>query len=289
MFRNPIIEREVIVCDNSSADKTREIVGELQKIHPELKLIESTERSKISGIKKILNAMSERSDAIFFLDGDVVAKRNTLRKLHECLERNREVCIASGRVLEVPYMKQARIEETKKLRYPKSVFGRIWVKARTKEPRAAGISGQIYAVKRRVIDVVRSIPNNIAREDFYITLKLGNCPRVKTVREAIVYHVAKTERELMQSEARTIRLGRMQLEEIFPKREVRRIERERYKKGFELHKLSFWELLHFPLFRAYLGIQRYRAERKARKIFKRGKIDGTYPKFQKARKRRVIK
>lgn len=267
----PPDQKEIIVCDNSSTDRTREIVKEFKKEHPEIKLVSSGAKSKAAGINKIMQVANPKASIVCFFDGDVVPKRDTVRTLVDFLHKHKEYNIASGKVLLSPMAARARLDVAKRFRYPMSVFARIFLKGKTKKPKTTGVSGAVFAIRR---EAFRPIPPNIIRDDFYLSLAVE---KIAMVEKAIVYHRAKTKEGLLASEERA-RIGRLQLEELFGKRKVRKLDRERYRRLFEIKNLAPAERLHYPLFIAYFkvkqAIQEIKAKRKYPKI--KHKLDGSF-------------
>ena len=237
----PPDRKEIIVCDNSSTDRTREIVKKFQKQHAEIKLVSSGAKSKAAGINKIMEVANPKARIVCFFDGDVVPKRDTVRTLVDFLHRHKEYNIASGKVLLSPMASRARLKVANNFRYPMNIFAKIFLKGKTKKPKTTGISGAVFAIRKKAF---RPIPPNIIRDDFYLSLAVD---RIAMVEKAVVYHRAKTKERLLASEERA-RIGRLQLEELFDKRKVRKIDKERYKRLFEMRKLVPIEQLHYPLF-----------------------------------------
>jgi len=239
----PPDRKEIIVCDNSSTDRTREIVKKFQKQHAEIKLVSSGARSKAAGINKIMEVASPKAKIVCFFDGDVVPRRDAVRKLVTFLTTHEEYNIASGKVLLSPMASRARLKVANKFRYPMNIFARIFLKGKTKKPKTTGVSGAVFAIRKKAF---RPIP-------------------------------AKTKERLLASEERT-RVGRLQLEELFDKRKVRKLDKERYKRLFEMRKLNLVERLHYPLFITYFkakqALQEIRARRKYPKI--KHKLDGSF-------------
>jgi len=267
----PPDRKEIIVCDNSSTDRTREIVKKFQKQHAEIKLVSSGARSKAAGINKIMEVASPKAKIVCFFDGDVVPRRDAVRKLVTFLTTHEEYNIASGKVLLSPMASRARLKVANKFRYPMNIFARIFLKGKTKKPKTTGVSGAVFAIRKKAF---RPIPPNIIRDDFYLSLAVD---RIAMVGKAVVYHRAKTKERLLASEERT-RVGRLQLEELFDKRKVRKLDKERYKRLFEMRKLNLVERLHYPLFITYFkakqALQEIRARRKYPKI--KHKLDGSF-------------
>jgi len=267
----PPDRKEIIVCDNSSTDRTREIVKKFQKQHAEIKLVSSGAKSKAAGINKIMEVANPKARIVCFFDGDVVPKRDTVRTLVDFLHRHKEYNIASGKVLLSPMASRARLKVANNFRYPMNIFAKIFLKGKTKKPKTTGISGAVFAIRKKAF---RPIPPNIIRDDFYLSLAVD---RIAMVEKAVVYHRAKTKERLLASEERA-RIGRLQLEELFDKRKVRKIDKERYKRLFEMRKLAPIEQLHYPLFITYVkakqALQEIRARRKYSKI--KHKLDGSF-------------
>jgi glycosyltransferase involved in cell wall biosynthesis len=267
----PADRKEIIVCDNSSTDRTREIVKEFQKQHPEIKLVSSGAKSKAAGINKIMQVANPKAKIVCFFDGDVVPRRDAVRTLVDFLHRHKEYNIASGKVLLSPMAARARLKVASEFRYPMNIFARIFLKGKTKKPKTTGVSGAVFAIRR---EAFRPIPSNIMRDDFYLSLAID---KIAMVEKAVVYHRAKTKERLLASEERA-RIGRLQLEELFGKKRVRRHDRERYRRLFEMRKLNLAERLHYPLFVAYFkakqALQEIRARRKYPKI--KHKLDGSF-------------
>lgn len=267
----PPDHKEIIVCDNSSTDRTREIVKEFQKQHAEIKLVSSGARSKAAGINKIMQVANSKAEIVCFFDGDVVPRRDTVRTLVDFLHKHEEYNIASGKVLLSPMAARARLDVANKFRYPMNVFAKIFLKGKTKKPRTTGISGAVFAIRRSAF---RPIPSNIIRDDFYLSLAID---KIAMVEKAVVYHRAKTKESLIASEERA-RLGRLQLEELFGKRKVRRLDKERYRKLFEMKNLTPAERLHYPLFIAYFKTKQALQEIKVRAKYSKikHKLDGSF-------------
>lgn len=91
----PSTEKELIVCINGSTDKTAQIVRNLAKQIPEIKLIELKEAGKNQAINTIVAHSSKRADAIYFSDADVLVKRDTIGKVLKELRANPKIEFAA--------------------------------------------------------------------------------------------------------------------------------------------------------------------------------------------------
>jgi glycosyltransferase involved in cell wall biosynthesis len=86
---------EVIVIDNASSDRTREVV-EARLPHPHLKYI----YEPVTGLSVARNrgALEARSQILAYLDDDAVASPQWLRVLYQAYENNEKLGVAGGKV-----------------------------------------------------------------------------------------------------------------------------------------------------------------------------------------------
>jgi glycosyltransferase involved in cell wall biosynthesis len=88
-------EYEVIVIDNASSDRTREVV-ESRLSHPRLRYIHEA----VLGLSVARNTGAKHalSPILAYLDDDAVASPQWLRVLHEAYQQNEKLAIAGGKV-----------------------------------------------------------------------------------------------------------------------------------------------------------------------------------------------
>ena len=89
------IPYEIVVVDNASTDRTREVV-EARLIHPRLRYVYES----ITGLSVARNAGAKaaRSHLLAYLDDDAEASPQWLRMLYEAFAQNDRLAIAGGRV-----------------------------------------------------------------------------------------------------------------------------------------------------------------------------------------------
>ncbi len=83
---------EIIVVDNKSTDKTREVVLGFMKTQPLLRLVEESKK----GVMWARNRCVEeaRGEVIAFLDADTYVGEKWLSKINDCFESGEVVCLS---------------------------------------------------------------------------------------------------------------------------------------------------------------------------------------------------
>ena len=89
--KNKIKNKEIIIVDDGSTDNTREI---LKKFGSFVKCV----HIKKSGVARARNVgiRYSRGSLIFFFDGDVILKNNTLKSFIKCFKENKKLNILQG-------------------------------------------------------------------------------------------------------------------------------------------------------------------------------------------------
>lgn len=147
------IELDILVCASPGTDRTEEIVLEMAKKHPEIRLI----TTPIIGKAYKWNMVKEkaRSDIVVYCDADIVIEKSAVRLLYEDLMMRPELQLVGANII-------MRIEGSKGLM-------RLINPILAKSPPKATLNGRLYAIRR---DAIEDIPSDIINEDEWLSLKI---------------------------------------------------------------------------------------------------------------------
>jgi len=165
-------EKELILCLNGCTDKSEEIANSLAESNPFIKTIIIKEKSKHLALNRFLEEHNQKSDILFFIDADIIFDGNILKKLKDCLEKNKEITIAGATSRYYP----------EKLR-PWDLFKKRILKG--SHPKQTFIHGRCYAVKSQYSKELILPDSNVLYEDIYLTIKFRG--RFIILDDAIVY------------------------------------------------------------------------------------------------------
>ena len=85
---------EILISDGMSTDNTRDIIIKYQKEHPNIHLIDNTEKIVSTGFNRALN--EAKGDIIIRVDGHCEIASDYIRKCVECMERINADCVGGA-------------------------------------------------------------------------------------------------------------------------------------------------------------------------------------------------
>ncbi|MFH1587090.1 MAG: glycosyltransferase family 2 protein [Candidatus Diapherotrites archaeon] len=264
--------REMIVCVNDSTDRTAEIVRNLQKEIPEIKLIENKEPGKNLAINTIIKNSSRKADVIYFSDADVVVAKDSIGKVAGEVRRDRKIDFAAP--VPVP---TSVFTETKKRR-PVAAFyaegSEIGIKHKIYR-----LTGMGFAARKSVL-VKKPLPEHpYVGDDRYINLEYKG--RIKVLYDAEVYFRPPSLKDHMRQRIRHA-VERRTLFKIRPDL------REPYIS--EAKKIRSREISHFRelSLKGKLGFLPIAAAEPLEKLIAKFKRAGTWSKIQSTKARRKV-
>jgi cellulose synthase/poly-beta-1,6-N-acetylglucosamine synthase-like glycosyltransferase len=171
---------EVLVGSDSSDDSTNNILTELEKRHPGLKLVNFTQRI---GKPAVINSLASlaKGEILIITDANVFPEKNTIRKLVQNFS-DKSVGLADSRLINTGIKKDGiSIPEVAYISFElklKNIEGRLWGKM-------MGPFGGFYAVRKKSYE---PLSGNILADDFRICMNvIGKNEKAISDTEAIVY------------------------------------------------------------------------------------------------------
>jgi cellulose synthase/poly-beta-1,6-N-acetylglucosamine synthase-like glycosyltransferase len=171
---------EVIVGSDASDDSTAEILTDLEKLYPVLKVVHFTQRI---GKPAVINRLTSiaKGEILIITDANVFPERNTIRKLVQNFS-NKSVGLVDSRLINTGIKRDgisipevAYISMEMRL---KNIEGRLW-------GAMMGPSGGFYAVRKTSYE---PLSRNILADDFRICMNvIRNGEKAINNTEAIVY------------------------------------------------------------------------------------------------------
>ena len=191
---------EVVVVDNASKDRTREVV-EARLGNPKLEYI----YEPITGLSVARNTGAKTADGeiLAYLDDDAVASKQWLRVLHEAYKSNNKLAIAGGKVSliwpeEIEPPKWLSVELSGNLGYYDLGDSVVYIDQAGLTPR-----GLNYSIRRTFLEQIGGFDTNLGRvgkkllsnEELHTTeLAIKRGWQVAYLPEALVAHNVAPER-----------------------------------------------------------------------------------------------
>ncbi|MCX8189828.1 MAG: glycosyltransferase [Candidatus Diapherotrites archaeon] len=194
--------REIIICANGCTDNTAAIVKKISKEHPEIKLIEISEKSKALAWKRIVHSSSPAASKIFFVDADVVVHHHALERIAAAFKEKPWILLVGG--FAVPF----GVRETKdqRMRQINEAYRKRVLKNKPKH-----LSGALYGINRNhALEIAKKMPDNILIEDAYIQAVTPKEQYMK-VFSAKVYFKPPLSIKDYENQMRRFEAGKMQL------------------------------------------------------------------------------
>lgn len=178
-WKNHQGRREVIVCANGCSDKTPEVVRTLQQVHPEIKLIEISKKSKNAAWEALVHASNSKAENVFFADADVLIFPKSFDALERALEKNPSVVIASGTLVpSAGYTGKRAMYEDDYVQFHRLMRGKS----------AHGFCSALYAMRRPVALQTRMPAQPQIGDALYLTFKYST-QMVHVPEARVVYRI----------------------------------------------------------------------------------------------------
>jgi len=161
-WKNHQGRREIIVCANACTDNTVEVVRNLQRSYPEIKLIESPVKSKNQAWEAIVKRSNPRAENLFFADADVLIAGDAFDRLDEALRANKSKVIAGASI--IPSWNYTRKKDTYERDY--SAFIKT-----LQAFDLQGLRGALYAIRRSAAQKTRMPANAQIADDYFLQAK----------------------------------------------------------------------------------------------------------------------
>jgi|GEM_PF-2236678 len=236
----PAGQKEIIVCANGCTDKTPEIVRAIMKEHPEVKLIEISQKSKVAAWKRIVNASNPKAPVLFFVDADVIVHHKALERLWNAFRENPSLYLVGG--FAIPFG-----ASESKGRFMKGLNKEY--RARVLANKPGHLSGALYGISRtHALELSKKMPDNLLVEDRYIQLMTPKERYAKVFDAKVYFKPPLTIKDFLKQQRRFER-GRRQLVEMGIEKRAPAIESVKSKvekaKGLPLSSKVKYSLLHF--------------------------------------------
>jgi cellulose synthase/poly-beta-1,6-N-acetylglucosamine synthase-like glycosyltransferase len=201
----PTDRKEIIICANGCTDRTVDIVRALQREHPEIKLIEIKEKSKVKAWKRIVKSVNPKAKIIFFTDADVIVHHKALERIWNAFRQEPKLYLVGG--FAIPAVVEGTKDE--RMRRINEEY-----RKRVLEEKPGHLSGALYGINvEHAREIAKRMPDNILIEDRFIQLVTPR-ERYKKVFEAKVYFKPPQEMRDYLRERTRIAKGHRQLQKL---------------------------------------------------------------------------
>jgi len=205
----PSDQRELLVCANNCTDGTVAEVKKLQKTHKEIRLIEEKKGGNANAKNILTAAMSPRSDAFFFFDGDVLVKRTAMERLWDTLRTNPKIDLVGAEI--VPTGAYFPAEK----RDPFVNFSTASYRERKTKP-SHRVYGGGYAIRPGIAKKIKFRTDLQGGIDYYLSRMVG-FDRVCRVPNAHVIYREITDRKDSLKRGQRYGYAEEQFKRIFPR------------------------------------------------------------------------
>ena len=182
LLRNGSNGMEIIVVDNGSKDRTREIVRKYKNVKLIVAMKKGTSRARNKGVR------FAKADLLFFLDADTTISKGLFNIYIDAFKNDKHLAAATGPI--------EPLEKTsKKVEFSYFMVSRIFVPLLIAVRRPL-IIGHNFCVRKKLFVKLGGFNENyITYEDWDLSTKLQRLGRLRYIKNALVYtSVRRTEK-----------------------------------------------------------------------------------------------